>query len=87
MSLWALVLGAAVLLTGPDAFAQGCAMCATYVNEADPVARGMKFSVLFLMAMPFTMLAAVGGWFFYVYRGSRQMPALRALSAQREEGP
>jgi len=80
-----LLLAGLVVLAADGALAQGCSMCATYLNEADPAARGMKFSILFLMAMPFTMLVTVGGWFYYVYRGSRRRPVLQFWSTRREE--
>lgn len=75
---------ALALLNADGVLAQGCAMCATYVTEADPVAHAMKYSILFLMAMPFTMLAVVGGWFYFAYRGRRRAAFPRLLNTARE---
>ena len=79
------VVGAVVLLAADDAVAQGCAMCSTYLNDSDPAARGMKFGILFLMATPFTMLATVGGWFYYMYRASRRSSAIDLLEEREGE--
>ncbi len=53
----------------PEALAQGCAMCRTAVEGSnDPLARALSFSTLFLLAMPFAIVASVGGWIFFSMR-------------------
>ena len=53
--------------------AQGCAMCQTLMPHAnEPMARGMFWSVLFLMSAPFTVAASIGGWLFYQYWSARR---------------
>ncbi len=53
--------------------AQGCAMCQTLMPQAnEPMARGMFWSVLFLMSAPFTVAASIGGWLFYQYWSARR---------------
>ena len=55
----------------PLALAQGCAMCQTVMPHADePIARGMFWCVLLLLAAPFAISAIIGGWLWYHYRGA-----------------
>ena len=49
-----LVLATLCAVTAPDVFAQGCAMCGTAFTKDDPVTRAFSWSVLFLIAMPYT---------------------------------
>ena len=37
----------------------------------DPIVRGFKWSILFLMAMPYIVSGLIGGGVFYVYRTHR----------------
>jgi hypothetical protein len=68
------LLPAAILallaLVGPgvgDALAQGCAMCGSALKD-DPTGRAISWSVLFLIAAPYTVVGLVGGYIFYTYR-------------------
>jgi heme/copper-type cytochrome/quinol oxidase subunit 2 len=81
-----LALLAVLVLVPAQSFAQGCAMCATYLsNGEDPRAEAFKISMLFLMSMPFVIVGTVGGWILWMYRRSRpQRAALRALRTERE---
>jgi hypothetical protein len=57
-------------LLGPGAshaLAQGCAMCGTAIKD-DPTGRAISWSVLFLIAAPYTVVGLVGGYIFYTYR-------------------
>ncbi len=55
----------------PEALAQGCAMCRTAVEGSDdPLARALSVSTLFLLAMPFAIVASVGGWIFFSLRAA-----------------
>lgn len=50
---------------------QGCAMCGTAVQDAaDPFARSLSASVLFMMSMPFVLFGMVGGWLFWRHRSA-----------------
>ena len=53
--------------------AQACAVCWTGAGapEQDPLARGFYWGVLFLMAMPFAVVAVIGGWLWYAHRRAR----------------
>jgi nitrate reductase NapE component len=65
--------------------AQGCAMCATYLNGHDPRSEAFKVSILFLMSMPFVAVGCAGGWILWMYRRQRpRRPPLRVLRAERE---
>ena len=59
------------LLVAADAF--GCPNCKDGVNTADPaglnVARGYFYSILFMLAMPFTL---AGSFWAYVWREMRR---------------
>lgn len=72
-------------------FAYACAMCQAVLPQAnDPLARGMFWSVLFLLTAPFAVGATIGGWLFWQYRraahGRRRsaaiMPVLRHAMAK-----
>lgn len=60
------VVIAAALLFTPDAVL-GCAVCLGS-SANDPFARGLNWSILFLAAMPFTIVGSIGGWLLYKYR-------------------
>jgi hypothetical protein len=56
-----------VLLLGllaAEAAAQGCAMCGTALGPDDPVTRAFGWSILFLMAAPYTILGLAAGWLY-----------------------
>ena len=55
-----------------------CAVCLTGAAANDPVADAFNWSVLFLMATPYTVVGSVGGWLFYTHRRA---------AAQKESGP
>jgi len=76
----------AVMLGSPEARAQGCAMCATYLsNGQDPRAEAFKTSIIFLMCMPFVVVASAGGWILWMHWRSRpRRPSLRVLRAEGE---
>jgi ABC-type sulfate transport system permease subunit len=50
------------------ALAQGCAMCGTAFTHDDPVTRAFSWSVLFLIAMPYTVFGIAAGWLFLAHR-------------------
>lgn len=45
--------------------AEACPACK---NLDEPIAHGFNWSVLFMMAMPFTVFGVIGGSVFYSYR-------------------
>ncbi|HKY34090.1 MAG TPA: hypothetical protein VJV23_16290 [Candidatus Polarisedimenticolia bacterium] len=62
---------------GP-ALAQGCAMCGTAVGEAaDPLARSISASVLFMVSMPFVLFVSVAGWLVARHRSARKEESSR----------
>lgn len=73
-------------LAPAQSFAQGCAMCATYLsNGQDPRSEAFKISILFLMAMPFVVVGSAGAWILWMYRRNRlRQPPLRVLRAEQE---
>ena len=71
LSLTALVPAVlvAMLFSHADALAQGCAMCGTVVNGSkDPLAKGLAYSIVLMLAIPNVLVASIGGWLVYVYR-------------------
>ncbi|MCY4553148.1 MAG: hypothetical protein OXC79_05705 [Candidatus Poribacteria bacterium] len=67
--LWgsALIL---VMLIAPMAL-EACPACKTL---DDPIGKGFNFSILFMMAMPFTVFTLVGGTIFWHYRRANRKP-------------
>lgn len=80
VALWAIV--------PEQAFGQGCAMCKTALGgPEDPLAIGLNASILFLMSMPFVLLASVGAWLTYMHRPSRPHHAtVYEFRKQKEAG-
>ena len=70
---------------GAEVLAQGCAMCVTALGgPEDPLGRGISISILFMLAMPFALVATVGGWFIYMFQRERRRSTLRLLRTQKE---
>ena len=61
--IWASVL-ILVMLIAPISI-EACPACKTL---DDPIAKGFNFSILFLMAMPFTVFGVIGGTVYLQYR-------------------
>lgn len=61
---------ALLALDASRALAQGCAMCGSALLGDDPVTRAFSWSVLFLMAAPYTIVGAVATWLFLNHRRS-----------------
>ena len=85
---------ASALLVPTHVLAQGCARCGTAFNHDDPVARAFNWSVLFLIAMPYTVFGLAAGWLFLAHRrrsGRRRADVIvlrRTRTADRpEENP
>lgn len=79
MSKFSLGVGAAAaaILHGP-AIARACSVCLT--GDGGPIADAYNWSVLFLMATPYTVIGCVGAWVVYKYR-----KAAKQRLAEREE--
>jgi hypothetical protein len=58
----------ASMLLAP-ALAHACAVCLTGAGD-DPVTDAFNWSVLFLMAAPYTVVGAIAGWLVYAKRRS-----------------
>jgi hypothetical protein len=72
-----LALGGALLLAAGDALAQSCAMCTSSFGENDPVSRAFSWSILFMMAMPYTIFGTIAGVLFWSHRrGGRRRAAI-----------
>jgi hypothetical protein len=48
--------------------AHACSVCLTGAD--DPTADAFNWSVIFLMATPYTVVGSIAGWLFYTYRRS-----------------
>src|SRR3989441_7862689 len=66
----------AFLLLGATtrALAQSCAMCGASFGPNDPTSRAFSWSILFLMAAPYTIVFTVAGVMFYMYRRAPPPP-------------
>ena len=53
------------------ALAQSCAMCAASFGPNDPTSRAISWSILFLMAAPYTIVVTAAGILFYMHRRGR----------------
>ena len=68
------VVAASVLLGVADALAQSCAMCASSFGENDPVSRAFSWSILFMMAMPYTIFGTIAAIIFWTHRRAGDRP-------------
>lgn len=74
-----LLLSSLIAVVPVDALAQGCAMCQSVMPKGDdPLARGLFWSVLLLMSMPFIVGGSIGGWLYYRYRHVHSAPKIAA---------
>ena len=60
-----------------DSAAHACAVC-IFGAAGDPLTDAFNWSILFLMAMPYTILVSIVGFLFYSHR--------RAVKKARSEG-
>jgi hypothetical protein len=69
--------------------AQSCAMCASSFGPNDPTSRAFSWSILFLMAAPYTIVGSVAGWLFFAYRRAPGRPraAVIDLAQARQAAP
>ena len=62
-----LALGAAAAaMIYTSAMAHACSVCLT--GDSGPVSDAYNWSILFLMATPYTVMGCVGTWLVYKYR-------------------
>jgi hypothetical protein len=80
-----LLLIAAVMAVVAGTEARGCPNCKDAVNTSDPeglnVARGYFYSILLMLAMPFTLVGSFGA---YVWREMRRQKAAAATGETQE---
>ncbi len=62
------------LLLARSTGAWACAVC--WGGDTGPTADAYNWSILFLMAAPYTVMGSIAAWLFYTYR---------RLAAKREE--
>ena len=65
-----------------------CPTCKESLGENSVnLVRGFGWSIIFMMATPFLILAGVGGYFYYEIRKARDSGQLPALGNERAQGP
>jgi hypothetical protein len=81
----AAVAAAGLLASGgiTNAFAQSCAMCAASFGPDDPVQRAFSWSILFMMAAPYTIAGSIAAWLFFTYRRAPGRPRGRIIDLVR----
>jgi branched-subunit amino acid ABC-type transport system permease component len=74
-----------VALSAGRAWAQSCAMCGSSFGENDPVSRAFSWSILFMMATPYTVVGLIGAFLFFNYRraGRRRAAVIDLRRASR----
>lgn len=85
----AVCLVAVVVLGGGDAI--GCPNCKDAVNTSDPeglnIARGYFYSILLMLAMPFTLAGSFGAYVWREMRRQRAQEAAAASASASESRP
>ncbi len=80
-----------IVLAGPGrVLAQSCAMCASSFGPNDPVTKAFNWSIIFLMAAPYTLVAVVAGWLVFTYRRAaarRRAPVIELPWPREGVGP
>jgi len=74
--LTSLLAGLAAALV--PALASACSVCVT--GDNDPTSNAFNWSVLFLMATPYTVVGSIAGWLFYKHRRAAAKPTEEAAS-------
>jgi hypothetical protein len=77
---------AVALAPATRVLAQSCAMCASSFGQNDPVTRAFSWSILFLMATPYTIVGAIGAFLFFMHRrtpGRRRAAIIHLARAGR----
>jgi hypothetical protein len=85
-TLLAACAAAVVLAPATRALAQSCAMCASSFGQNDPMSRAFSWSILFLMATPYTIVGAIGAFLFFMHRrtpGRRRATIIDLARASR----
>lgn len=77
------------------AIALSCAVCLTGASANDPMTDAFNWSVIFLMAMPYTVVGSVAGWLAYTHwraaakkdgGAKKKAPVLRLAWIHKENG-
>ena len=78
--MWGAMLVLAV--GGGPAVGYACSVCGGSAMGTDPGA-GFNVSLLFLMAMPYVVVGAIGGWLLYTHRraSGRRRRAVQELAS------
>jgi len=71
------------LLAARSVWAQSCAMCGSSFGQNDPVTRAFSWSILFLMATPYTIVGLIGAYLYFTYRRSSRRPRANVVSLAR----
>ena len=77
--VWAGLSAAAAAIIYNPAVARGCSVCLT--GDSGPMGDAYNWSILFLMATPYSVMGCVGAWLVYKYRRS----AARQQRVEREQ--
>jgi hypothetical protein len=86
-------LGAVVTaITHDPAIARACSVCLT--GDSGPISDAYNWSILFLMATPYTVMGCVGAWLVYKYRraaakqrlGEHEQPLAQFALDYKESG-
>lgn len=75
-----------ILFAFSVAVAMVARVCSAYANGAsadDAVSDAYNWGVLFLMAMPYAVMASVAGWVFYSYRRAAEKRGQRKRKISR----
>jgi hypothetical protein len=75
-----------LLATASRALAQSCAMCGASFGPNDPTSRAFSWSILFLMAAPYTLVFTIAGFLIYMHRrapGRRRAAIIDLVKAAR----
>ena len=64
--VWLGLTTAAMAVIRAPGLAHACSVCLT--GDSGPMGDAYNWSVLFLMATPYTVMGCVGGWLVYKYR-------------------
>jgi len=79
---WLMLVAALLLVMTLESVVSACPTCKDTLAANDPsrqnMVRGYFYSILFMLAMPFTILTALSGYFYYEVRKARRLKAQAA---------
>jgi hypothetical protein len=81
LALLSILLIVGTVALAPSAYAQGCSMCRTALEqspEGRAIAKSFDYAILFLMGIPYAMIGAAGIAIYRAYRSKTRQAEVKS---------